>query len=63
MESPAAYLRAVQEVTREMNSARPDAPVVPHRQRLRRTSLLRLTVSRALYRASVAVAPAGHHPA
>ena len=62
MELPAAYLRGLQDVTREMNSARPDAPVIRPR-RVGRTPKMRLSLARALYRASVAVAPAGHRPA
>ncbi|MBG0567650.1 hypothetical protein [Actinoplanes aureus] len=57
MELPAAYLRGVQSVTREVYSARPDAPVVVEPERVRRTPRLRLSLSRALYRASVAIAP------
>jgi hypothetical protein len=60
MELPAAYLRGLQDVTREVNSARPHAPV---EARLTRTPKLRLSLSRALHRASVAIAPAGHRPA
>ncbi|MEV6299720.1 hypothetical protein AB0M02_09990 [Actinoplanes sp. NPDC051861] len=61
MELPTAYLRGIQDVTREIHSARPDAPVV--RERATRTPKMRLSLSRVLYRASVAVAPAGHRPA
>ncbi|MEU4419369.1 hypothetical protein AB0F81_02005 [Actinoplanes sp. NPDC024001] len=63
MELPAAYLRGVQDVTREVHSARPDAPVVVETERAGRTPRLRLSLSRVLYRAAVAVAPAGHRPA
>ena len=63
MELPTAYLRGISDVTREVHSARPDAPVVPDRERARRTPWLRLSLARALYRAAAAVAPAGHRPA
>ena len=60
MELPAAYLRGLHDINREVLSARPDAPVVPdpprHEPRLRRS------LSRAIYRLSVAVAPAGYRP-
>ena len=59
MELPTAYLRGISDVTREVNSARPDAPVVPHREPDPRTPRLRRSLSRALYRAAAAVAPAG----
>ncbi|MFC7532603.1 hypothetical protein [Actinoplanes sp. GCM10030250] len=62
MELPTAYVRGLQDVTREVHSARPGAPVVPHRERARRTPKVRLSLSRALYRAAAAIAPAGHHP-
>ncbi|BAL86251.1 hypothetical protein AMIS_10310 [Actinoplanes missouriensis 431] len=63
MELPAAYLRGVQDVTREVLSARPDAPVVAEAEPVARTPWLRASLANALYRASCAVAPAGHRPA
>ena len=63
MELPAAYIRVVQDMTDEVLSARPDAPVVPPAKTRSRTPRVRLTLSRVLYRASCAVAPAGHRPA
>ncbi|MBB2948034.1 hypothetical protein FB565_007805 [Actinoplanes lutulentus] len=63
MELPAAYIRGVQDMTREVLSARPDAPVVSPAKTSARTPRVRLALSRALYRASCVVAPAGHRPA
>ena len=57
MELPTAYLGGMSDVTREMYSARPDAPVVPQRERAPRTPRLRLSLSHALHRAAAAVAP------
>jgi hypothetical protein len=63
MELPTAYIRGISDVTSEVNSARPNAPVVPYRERAPRTPWLRLSLSHTLFRAAAAIAPAGHRPA
>ncbi|WP_436522977.1 hypothetical protein [Actinoplanes sp. HUAS TT8] len=60
MELPTAYLRGLNDLNRSVLSARPDAPVVP--EPARREPHLRKTLARAIYKVSVAVAPAGHRP-
>ncbi len=60
MELPTAYLRGLKDMNREMFSARPDAPVVPEPPR--REPILRKSLSRAIYKVSVAVAPSGYRP-
>ncbi|GAA2859656.1 hypothetical protein Acy02nite_23800 [Actinoplanes cyaneus] len=60
MELPTAYLRGLHDVNREVFSARPDAPVVPEPPR--REPRLRRSLSRVIYKVSVAVAPAGYRP-
>lgn len=60
MELPTAYLRGIHELNRHALSARPDAPVVPSRPR--REPHLRKSLSRVIYKVSVAVAPAGYRP-
>ncbi|GAA4598590.1 hypothetical protein BJY16_002772 [Actinoplanes octamycinicus] len=60
MQLPAAYVHGLHAVTRELHSARPDAPVVP--ARARRAARTRSLLARALYRVSAAVAPAGRPP-
>lgn len=62
MQMPAAYVTALDSVTRELNSARPDAPVVPHVEPAQHARALRRAVSSALYRAARAVAPAEPGP-
>jgi hypothetical protein len=54
---PVALVTAVA-VTRETTgSARPDAPVVPHIERPRRTRTIRAGVARSLIRAAHVIAP------
>ncbi|MFI1989865.1 hypothetical protein [Actinoplanes sp. NPDC020271] len=60
MELPTAYLRGLHEQNRHVHSARPDAPVVPDPPR--REPHLRKSLSRAVYKVSVAIAPRGYRP-
>ncbi|GLY01356.1 MULTISPECIES: hypothetical protein [Actinoplanes] len=57
MELPTAYLSSLRDMNREVLSARPDAPVVPHVERTARAPRIRLSLSRVLHRAAIAVAP------
>lgn len=57
MQLPTAYITALDGVTRELASARPDAPVVPHVEPVGRTRALRLALSRGLLWAARAAAP------
>jgi len=63
MEWPSAFLIALNGMTTEAYSARPDAPVVADTASTHRTDLIRLTMARILYRAAQGIAPAEHHPA
>jgi hypothetical protein len=57
MELPAAFITGLNGVTDEVNSARPDAPVVPYVEPTPRGRSVRLVLSAALHRAARAVAP------
>ncbi|BCJ44793.1 hypothetical protein GCM10010168_16060 [Actinoplanes ianthinogenes] len=59
MELPTAYVRGLHAASREVLSARPDAPVVPFAEKPPR---LRTSLARTLYRFSAAVAPGGRRP-
>lgn len=54
MELPTAYVLGVNAATSEAYSARPDAPVVPAKPRPQR---VRMSLSKALYRAARTVEP------
>ena len=58
MELPAAFITGLNGVTGEVNSARPNAPVVPYAEPAPAGRSVRLALSAALYRAARAVAPA-----
>ncbi len=60
---PLAYILSEGATSREVNSARPHAPVVPHRRRAPRTHRTRIAVAGLLERAAGAVAPAECAPA
>lgn len=55
---PAAFVTAVNGVDFEFNSARPNAPVVPHVEKPQRTRAAREALARGLARAADAVRPA-----
>jgi hypothetical protein len=62
---PVAMIIAQDAVSREVNSARPDAPVVPYVapvHRRPRTFRVRTALAGALQRAADALAPAEHSP-
>ncbi|MFV2009871.1 MULTISPECIES: hypothetical protein [Micromonosporaceae] len=63
MEMASGFVGAINEVSRNVNSARPDAPVVPHVERPQRTRLVRLALAKGLQRAAQAIAPAERSPA
>jgi hypothetical protein len=63
MEFSTAFTMAVNGVNREVLSARPDAPVVPHVPPRDRTRAVRLVLSSVLLRASHAIAPVECGPA
>ena len=56
-------LGVLDSATRELNSARPDAPVVPHRERVAPTRRSRSAIAGLLERAADAVAPSECSPA
>jgi len=56
-------LGVLDSATREVNSARPDAPVVPHRERIAPTRRSRYAIAGVLERAAAAVAPSEYSPA
>ena len=56
-------LGLIQSTTRELNSARPDAPVVPERVKVAPTTRSRSAVASLLERAAAAVAPSEYSPA
>jgi hypothetical protein len=60
---PTAFVMSINAVRDEVNSARPDAPTVPHRDRRPRGRMLRVALAGALTRAARAVAPAEPAPA
>ncbi|WP_428963104.1 hypothetical protein [Micromonospora fluostatini] len=55
MEMPAAFTTAINDVNYEFNSARPNAPVVPHVEKPQRTRIAREALARGLSRAADAV--------
>jgi hypothetical protein len=60
--APLALVMSQRAVSRELSSARPDAPVVPYREATRtasRTWHARTVVAEALHRVARAVEPAG----
>ncbi|MFK3984371.1 hypothetical protein ACI2K4_28860 [Micromonospora sp. NPDC050397] len=59
MEMPAAFVTTLNGVEFEFNSARPDAPVVPHVERTRRTRLVREKLAEGLVHAAQVIRPAG----
>jgi hypothetical protein len=63
MEFASGFVTAVNEATREMNSARPNAPVVPHIERTRPTYPIRKAIASGLHRIARAIAPAERSPA
>ena len=63
MQMPTAYVIALDNVTREVDSARPNAPTVPYHKPARRTRALRLALARGLHRAARAIDPAEPAPA
>lgn len=64
MDMASGFVTALSVTAREVNSARPDAPVVPHVERNgRRTYPVRRVLAGALQRAARAIAPAEHSPA
>ncbi|GIE89993.1 hypothetical protein [Actinoplanes regularis] len=58
MNFPVALIFAVESVDDHFAGARPDAPVVPHAERRRRTFEIRARVARSLIRAAQVIAPA-----
>lgn len=62
MEMPAALVTALNDVEFEFNSARPNAPVVPHVERPRRTRLVREKLAEGLIHAAQVIKPAGPTP-
>ncbi|MFD2765542.1 hypothetical protein [Micromonospora eburnea] len=58
MEMPAAFVTALNDVEFEFNSARSNAPVIPHVEKPRRTRAARAALSRGLIRAARAIGPA-----
>jgi hypothetical protein len=60
---PLAYILSEGATSREVNSARPHAPVVPDAPRTQRTYRTRSAVAGLLERAAAAVAPAECAPA
>nr|MDT0659131.1 hypothetical protein [Micromonospora sp. DSM 115978] len=58
MEMPAAFVIAVKGVDYEFNSARPNAPVVPHVEKPQRTRTVRDALTKGLTRATQALKPA-----
>lgn len=64
MDMASGFVTALSVTTREVNSARPDAPVVPHVERNGQRALpVRRALAGALQRAAHAIAPAEHSPA
>lgn len=61
MEMPSAFVTSIAAVSRELHSARPDAPVVPHVEPAHRVHALRLAAARGLHRVASAVEPAERH--
>ncbi|WBB79867.1 hypothetical protein O7606_00170 [Micromonospora sp. WMMD882] len=57
MEMPAAFVTAINDVDFEFNSARPNAPVVPHVEKPQRGRVVREALARGLSRAAVKVRP------
>jgi hypothetical protein len=60
---PLAYILSDGATSLEVNSARPDAPVVPERVRVARTRRSRIALAGLLERAAATVAPAECSPA
>jgi hypothetical protein len=56
-------LGLIESTIRELHSARPDAPVVPHKERIAPTRRSRYAVAGLLERAANAVAPSEYSPA
>ncbi|GGN97301.1 hypothetical protein GCM10010112_89420 [Actinoplanes lobatus] len=57
MNFPVAIITAVASARHEAESARPEAPIVPHTERPRRTRRIRAGLARGLIRAAHAIAP------
>jgi hypothetical protein len=51
MEMPAAFVTAINSVEFEFNSARPNAPVVPHVEKPQRSRAVRRSLAKVLTRA------------
>ncbi|SCF24433.1 hypothetical protein [Micromonospora mirobrigensis] len=62
MEHPTGYTLAIDAVTRHVNSARPDAPVLPHREPRPRLAPSRLLAATALRRLADLMEPAPAKP-
>lgn len=58
MEMPAAFVTAINDVDFEFNSARPNAPVVPHVEKPQRTQAVRAALTKGLTRAAHVIRPA-----
>ncbi|WP_433796232.1 hypothetical protein [Actinoplanes sp. CA-252034] len=58
MNFPVALVTAVAATRDNIGSARPDAPVVAHTERPRRTRTIRAGVARSLIRAAHVISPA-----
>jgi hypothetical protein len=57
MQTPVAFVMSQNAVSRELYSARPDAPTVPHVERGPRARGMRLVVAGVLTRAARAITP------
>ena len=60
---PLAFILSEGATSLEVNSARPNAPVVPEQPRIPHTRRSRLALAGALERAAALVAPADYAPA
>ncbi|MGC9668722.1 hypothetical protein ACNTMW_19465 [Planosporangium sp. 12N6] len=60
---PAAFVIALNEAHHDLNSARPDAPVVSDSEPVGWTRTIRAALSEGLHRAARAIAPAEPGPA